>query len=336
MPTCAAISTLRPDGDAVGDLHEVVDLGAGLDARLADRRTIDGRVRAELHIVFDDDGRDLRNLLVRAVAAADEAVAVAADDDAVLQDDAVADRARARGSPRSNGSTQSLPTRGAGPIVTFGKITVRSPMRAPSPMATNGADRHVGAEPCVRRDGRQRVDAGRRAPGGGEQADGPRKRQIRIARAQHRARRRRRVVLEDDGRRARGRQRLLVFRIGEEGDVAGLGILDAGHARDLDLAVAFEPALQPIRQFPQLHGTNATRSLRSAVSAGHCAGERLRVTSLTRLRRIVGPDAVSRIVVGGDALEERRQVSQVQRRGEHAGRVRGARGAASAVPREGQ
>ena len=82
---------VAPDAHAVRDLHQVVDLGAGLDARLADRRTIDGGVRAELDVVLDDDGGDLRNLLVRAVAPADEAVAVAADDDAVLQDDAVAD-----------------------------------------------------------------------------------------------------------------------------------------------------------------------------------------------------------------------------------------------------
>ena len=79
------------DGDAVGNLHEVVDLRAGLDSRLADGWSIDGRVRAELHVVFDDDSGDLRDLLVRAVAASDEAVAVAADDDAVLQDHAIAD-----------------------------------------------------------------------------------------------------------------------------------------------------------------------------------------------------------------------------------------------------
>ena len=62
------------------------------DARFADGRTIDRRIRAQLHVVFDDHGGDLRDLFVRAVAAADETVAVAADDDAVLQDDAVADR----------------------------------------------------------------------------------------------------------------------------------------------------------------------------------------------------------------------------------------------------
>ena len=43
MPTCAASSTFRPIVDAVRDLHEVVDLGAGADPRLADRRPIDRR-----------------------------------------------------------------------------------------------------------------------------------------------------------------------------------------------------------------------------------------------------------------------------------------------------
>ena len=52
------------DGDAVRDLHEVVDLGAGADARLANGGTIDGRVGADLDVVFDDDAADLRNLVV--------------------------------------------------------------------------------------------------------------------------------------------------------------------------------------------------------------------------------------------------------------------------------
>src|SRR5258706_3236168 len=73
------------DGDAVRDLDEIVDFRAGLDARLADSWPIDGRVRAELDIVFDDDGRDLGDFLVCAVAPSDESVPVAADDDAVLQ-----------------------------------------------------------------------------------------------------------------------------------------------------------------------------------------------------------------------------------------------------------
>ncbi len=78
-------STRSPTRDAVRDLHQVVDLGAGADARLADRRTIDRRVRADLDVVFDHDGGVLRDLEVRAVGLRDEPEAVAADDRAVLQ-----------------------------------------------------------------------------------------------------------------------------------------------------------------------------------------------------------------------------------------------------------
>ena len=65
----------------------------GLDARLADRRPIDRRVGADLDVVFDHHRRRLRNLFVRAVGALREAVAVAADHRAVLDDHARADRA---------------------------------------------------------------------------------------------------------------------------------------------------------------------------------------------------------------------------------------------------
>ena len=37
----------------------------------------------------------------------------------------------------------------------------------------------------------------------------------------------------------------MIFRIGDEGEIARLGVLDAGDAADLDVAVAFEPAVQP-------------------------------------------------------------------------------------------
>ena len=77
------------DGDAVRDVHQIVDFGAGADARLADRRPIDRRVGANLDVVFDDDVGVLRDLQVRAVLLLREPEAVAADDDAVVQDHAV-------------------------------------------------------------------------------------------------------------------------------------------------------------------------------------------------------------------------------------------------------
>ena len=64
----------------------------GLDPGLADGGPIDGRIGAQFDVVLDDDDGDLGNLLVGAVTATNEAVPVAADDDAVLQDHAIAER----------------------------------------------------------------------------------------------------------------------------------------------------------------------------------------------------------------------------------------------------
>ena len=72
-------------------LYEVVDFRAGLNAGFANRGAIDGRIGADLHIVFDHHDAGLGNLLVRAVGTADESIAVAADHRAVLQHHAMAD-----------------------------------------------------------------------------------------------------------------------------------------------------------------------------------------------------------------------------------------------------
>ena len=51
------------DADIVGDLHEIVDLGAFADDRVGHRAAIDRGVGADLDIVLDDDAADLRNAL---------------------------------------------------------------------------------------------------------------------------------------------------------------------------------------------------------------------------------------------------------------------------------
>ncbi len=50
------------DQHIVGDLHEIVDLGALADHGVADRAPIDRGVGADLDIVLDDDAADLRHL----------------------------------------------------------------------------------------------------------------------------------------------------------------------------------------------------------------------------------------------------------------------------------
>ena len=91
IPTWAASSTRRPIATPCATCTRLSIFGARADPRLADRRTIDRRVRANLDVVFDHDIAVLRDLEVRAVLLPREAVAVAADDDAVVQRDAIAD-----------------------------------------------------------------------------------------------------------------------------------------------------------------------------------------------------------------------------------------------------
>ena len=153
MPTCAANSDAPADADAVRNLHQVVDLGAGADARLADGRAIDRRVGADLHVVFDDDVGVLRDLQVRAVGLLDEAEAVAADHGAVLEDHAVADlHALANRHVRMDHAV--VADDGAGPDDDVGINDRPRADRRACADDDERADRDVGAERRVGRDRR--------------------------------------------------------------------------------------------------------------------------------------------------------------------------------------
>ena len=51
-----------PDHDVVGDLYEVVYLGAGADPRFVESGAVDSGVCTDLHVVFDDDSAELGEL----------------------------------------------------------------------------------------------------------------------------------------------------------------------------------------------------------------------------------------------------------------------------------
>ena len=193
MPTCAASSTLRPILTPCAIWTRLSIFVPGADARLADRRPIDRRVRADLHVVFDHDAADLRNLLVRAVRPPGEAEAVAADHGAVLHDHAVADHhvladrhvgVDAR-SPRQSSRRRRSTTCGA-------DHRARADARARAD-DDERRDRDVGAELGRRIDAGERADAGRH-PRGRRRAARPRSANARYGwrRAQDRARRGRR------------------------------------------------------------------------------------------------------------------------------------------------
>src|SRR5262249_6672473 len=77
----------------VRDHHQIVELAAAPDARAAEPRAIDGRVRADLDVVLEHHVADLRHLLVLAALVELVAEAVAADHHARLEHDAVAEPA---------------------------------------------------------------------------------------------------------------------------------------------------------------------------------------------------------------------------------------------------
>src|ERR1039458_10754474 len=74
-------------------LHQAVDLGAALDARLAHRGAVHRGQALDLHIVFNHGHARLYDFEVRAVGALGEAVTVPSHHYAILQDHAVADPA---------------------------------------------------------------------------------------------------------------------------------------------------------------------------------------------------------------------------------------------------
>ena len=76
----------------MGDLHQVVYLGAAADAGSLERCAVDGAVGADLHVVFDHHDADLRDLVVRG-SVRRVAEAVRADHGAVVDGHAVADPA---------------------------------------------------------------------------------------------------------------------------------------------------------------------------------------------------------------------------------------------------
>ena len=92
IPVCAAMMTFLPEDAVMGDVDEVVDLGARADAGLAQCAAVDGGVGSDLHVVADDQRALLREREVLAgggVAGVAEAGRTqnrsGLDDDAVSQ-----------------------------------------------------------------------------------------------------------------------------------------------------------------------------------------------------------------------------------------------------------
>ena len=80
------------DRHVMGDLDQVIDLGALLDQRLADGGSIDRNISAEFDVILDRDPAELRNLIVSSLIL-HIAESVASDNRAAVDDDPRADGA---------------------------------------------------------------------------------------------------------------------------------------------------------------------------------------------------------------------------------------------------
>jgi len=74
----------------VSDLNKVVDFRAAPDAGLADSGAVDGGVRADLDIIFDDHDTGLDDFVVAAIIFFGIAISVGSDLCAILENDIVA------------------------------------------------------------------------------------------------------------------------------------------------------------------------------------------------------------------------------------------------------
>ncbi len=114
-------------------------------------------------------------------------------------------------------------------------------------------DRDVLAQPHVRRHDRARMHTSGPSLVGAEHDERFRKRAVRLPRPQHGARRRGLVVVQDDGGGVRGVHERPVLGIGEERELTGAGIGQTCHSGDIDVAIAFEAAMQAVGQVAEFH-----------------------------------------------------------------------------------
>src|SRR6185369_8328564 len=171
------------DDNAVRNLNEVVDLGTGANPRRSHRRAIDGRIRPDFDVVFDDDVAVLRDLEMRAIRLPDKPETVGTDDGTVLHDHAMAKLdALTDGNVRAHDAVVANDG-----VRTNNGVRVHHRSRPNTRAVTNDhkrPNRNIRAETRRGRNRAQAIDPGRRRFTVREQTDRFRERQIRIGSAQ--------------------------------------------------------------------------------------------------------------------------------------------------------
>src|SRR5881628_3128578 len=237
------------DLHVVSELHEIVELGAAADDRVAEGRAVDRTVGADLHVVLDDDAARLWNLaMLRAVEG--EAEPVGADDRAGMHEHAPSEP-RAGEQRHVRGQHAALAD-----LHPRADVAERADAHArPDPRArldhgqrTDGRRR---IDPRVGGDDGARVHAGNERRRGIEEQEQVDHRLLRRGHAQDGRRQTGHPRAGDEGAGARGLGGGAITAVGEKGHVRGAGAFEWRDARHHAPGVTLEGGPQRLRELAE-------------------------------------------------------------------------------------
>ena len=243
----------------VADEDEIVDLGAAADAGLADGGAVDAGIGLDFDVVFEDGGAGLRHFVPGAVFLFGVAEAVGADDGAVLQDDAIADAAVF--ADDGVGMGEEI-------VADFGALVDGDEAVEDGVVADLDVfiDEAVGADVGAFGDAGGAGDDGGFVHAGGvfwgvvEEFDGVGEGEVGVVGAEGGERGEvfsavgdGSFFVDEDGGGLGGFEERDVAFVGDEGELAGGGVVDAGDGGDFGVGVAFEAAVELCGDIGQLH-----------------------------------------------------------------------------------
>src|SRR5206468_1076603 len=258
------------DLDVVTDLDEVVDLGPAADDRPAEHGAIDRRVGADVHVVLDHDGTDLRDLAM-AAAVEDVAESVAADDGAGL-DDHTAPEPHPFAQNDARMEHRLLAHLDERPDIDERMHPDPRPYDRARGDHRQGTDRGARVHVRVARHDGQGVDAGRCRRGGMEQREQRDQGLLRGARAQERTRQARHLLGDEQGAGTRRLGGRAISGIDQEGDLLWSGRVERRHAGDATARVALERRAEGLGKLPEREPGG--RSHQGGFFAGACLSRR--------------------------------------------------------------
>ena len=233
-------------------LHQVIDLDAAAEARLADGGPVDRSVSLHFNVVFDNHGPRRHDLVVRAVRLPGESEAVGPDYRAVLQDDVVPDAHVFTHDGMGVGQKAVANLRAA---VNHHKTLEHAIVSQDCSFLNHhvGADGGIAPELGVRGDDGGRMDAGGGTRGGPKQLQGLGERQVRVLRAQQGPAGRLDVWRDDNRGGARALEFTAVFGIREERQLALASLVHSRDTCNIEIACAFQSTAEAGCKVIQLH-----------------------------------------------------------------------------------